>query len=77
MRKIGYAHVTLDLQGYRRGSVNETPRASLPSNISLVFRLEIPVQSFDKFEGTPGGDAGRSLADRFALRYLQDRRAAR
>jgi uncharacterized protein len=25
LRKIGYAHVTLDLQGYRRGSVNEVP----------------------------------------------------
>jgi uncharacterized protein len=25
LRKIGYAHVTLDLQGYRRGSVNEIP----------------------------------------------------
>lgn len=25
LRKIGYAHVTLDLQGYRRGSVNEAP----------------------------------------------------
>ena len=25
LRKIGYAHVTLDLQGYRRGSLNETP----------------------------------------------------
>ena len=23
LRKVGYAHVTLDLQGYRRGSVNE------------------------------------------------------
>ena len=23
IKKIGYAHVTLDLQGYRRGSVNE------------------------------------------------------
>ena len=23
LRKIGYAHVTLDLQGYRRGSTNE------------------------------------------------------
>ena len=23
LKKIGYAHVTLDLQGYRRGSVNE------------------------------------------------------
>jgi uncharacterized protein len=25
LKKIGYAHVTLDLQGYRRGSINETP----------------------------------------------------
>jgi len=25
LRDIGYAHVTLDLQGYRRGSVNEKP----------------------------------------------------
>jgi PP-loop superfamily ATP-utilizing enzyme len=24
LKKIGYAHVTLDLQGYRRGSTNET-----------------------------------------------------
>jgi uncharacterized protein len=23
LRQIGYAHVTLDLQGYRRGSLNE------------------------------------------------------
>jgi uncharacterized protein len=27
LRQIGYAHVTLDLQGYRRGSTNETPVA--------------------------------------------------
>jgi uncharacterized protein len=27
LRKIGYAHVTLDLQGYRRGSVNELPNS--------------------------------------------------
>ena len=27
LKKIGYAHVTLDLQGYRRGSMNETPAA--------------------------------------------------
>ena len=26
LRRIGYAHVTLDLQGYRRGSLNERPR---------------------------------------------------
>ena len=25
LKRIGYAHVTLDLQGYRRGSVNEVP----------------------------------------------------
>lgn len=25
LRRLGYAHVTLDLQGYRRGSVNELP----------------------------------------------------
>lgn len=25
LRRLGYAHVTVDLQGYRRGSVNETP----------------------------------------------------
>jgi len=25
LKKIGYAHVTLDLQGYRRGSVNQAP----------------------------------------------------
>jgi uncharacterized protein len=25
LKKIGYAHVTLDLQGYRRGSMNEMP----------------------------------------------------
>jgi len=23
LKKIGYAHVTLDLQGYRRGSLNK------------------------------------------------------
>jgi uncharacterized protein len=28
LKKIGYSHVTLDLQGYRRGSVNETPSGS-------------------------------------------------
>ena len=28
LKKIGYAHVTLDLQGYRRGSVNEVLKAS-------------------------------------------------
>jgi len=28
LRRIGYAHVTLDLQGYRRGSANEVLKAS-------------------------------------------------
>jgi uncharacterized protein len=28
LKEIGYAHVTLDLQGYRRGSVNEKPPAA-------------------------------------------------
>ena len=32
LRKIGYAHVTLDLQGYRRGSTNEVIK---PSAISV------------------------------------------
>lgn len=32
LKKIGYAHVTLDLQGYRRGSLNELKLAGLPKN---------------------------------------------
>ena len=35
LKQIGYAHVTLDLQGYRRGSVNE----GLPSQ---TLKAEIP-----------------------------------
>ena len=31
LKHIGYAHVTLDLQGYRRGSTNETPAAPASS----------------------------------------------
>lgn len=27
LKHIGYLHITLDLQGYRRGSINEVPRA--------------------------------------------------
>jgi PP-loop superfamily ATP-utilizing enzyme len=27
LKQIGYAHVTLDLQGYRRGSTNEVLQA--------------------------------------------------
>jgi pyridinium-3,5-biscarboxylic acid mononucleotide sulfurtransferase len=30
LKQIGYAHVTLDLQGYRRGSVNEAPAKTKP-----------------------------------------------
>jgi uncharacterized protein len=30
LKKIGYAHVTLDLQGYRRGSVNEVLTSGQP-----------------------------------------------
>jgi PP-loop superfamily ATP-utilizing enzyme len=28
LKQLGYAHVTLDLQGYRRGSANEVLNAS-------------------------------------------------
>ena len=34
LRQIGYAHVTLDLQGYRRGSVNELFQSLPPSSES-------------------------------------------
>ncbi len=30
LKKIGYTHVTLDLQGYRRGSLNETAYSTRP-----------------------------------------------
>ena len=33
LRKIGYAHVTLDLQGYRRGSTNEALAASTTQSL--------------------------------------------
>jgi uncharacterized protein len=33
LKKIGYAHVTLDLQGYRRGSSNETQIAPTPVQV--------------------------------------------
>jgi uncharacterized protein len=32
LKRIGYAHVTLDLQGYRRGSTNEVIRPSVPAS---------------------------------------------
>ena len=34
LRKIGYTHVTLDLQGYRRGSVNEIP--IVPQRVAAI-----------------------------------------
>ncbi len=36
LKRVGYAHVTLDLQGYRRGSANEalTPPGPHPSSLS-------------------------------------------
>jgi pyridinium-3,5-biscarboxylic acid mononucleotide sulfurtransferase len=36
LRKIGYAHVTLDLQGYRRGSLNESPHPNPNLNLNPV-----------------------------------------
>ena len=36
LKKLGYAHVTLDLQGYRRGSVNEMIALANPSASSAV-----------------------------------------
>ena len=32
LKQIGYAHVTLDLRGYRRGSLNEVPGAPVQSD---------------------------------------------
>jgi uncharacterized protein len=37
LKKIGYAHVTLDLQGYRRGSLNE-PQLSAAHDVGLKDR---------------------------------------
>ena len=36
LKRIGYAHVTLDLQGYRRGSLNERPDASVTHPASRI-----------------------------------------
>ena len=39
LKALGYAHVTLDLAGYRRGSLNETPLAwGLPKSIGLTAK---------------------------------------
>jgi PP-loop superfamily ATP-utilizing enzyme len=35
LKKIGYAHVTLDLQGYRRGSANEILRSPEPQGVTV------------------------------------------
>ena len=34
LKKLGYAHVTLDLQGYRRGSLNETAASRITEHAS-------------------------------------------
>jgi uncharacterized protein len=36
LKKIGYAHVTLDLAGYRRGSANELIKLSAPEAVRPV-----------------------------------------
>ena len=41
LKQIGYAHVTLDLQGYRRGSVNESLQFSSPAG-AAANRLSEP-----------------------------------
>jgi len=38
LKQIGYAHVTLDLQGYRRGSLNEA-NGSRANGTSPVMHL--------------------------------------
>ena len=35
LKQIGYAHVTLDLQGYRRGSANEVLQSSGPASAAV------------------------------------------
>ena len=37
LKKIGYAHVTLDLQGYRRGSTNEVLGGNDPRSTAVAF----------------------------------------
>jgi pyridinium-3,5-biscarboxylic acid mononucleotide sulfurtransferase len=39
LKQIGYTHVALDLQGYRRGSLNETNGASLKTNGSSGVKV--------------------------------------
>jgi len=36
LKKIGYTHVTLDLQGYRRGSLNETARPGMTQHATRM-----------------------------------------
>jgi uncharacterized protein len=35
LKQIGYAHVTLDLEGYRRGSANEIFRSPEPQGVTV------------------------------------------
>jgi uncharacterized protein len=39
LKQIGYAHVTVDLQGYRRGSLNETNGAHPALNASIEAKV--------------------------------------
>ena len=36
LKRIGYTHVTLDLQGYRRGSLNETARSGMTQHATRI-----------------------------------------
>ncbi len=40
LKKIGYAHVTLDLQGYRRGNLNEKPDSPFTVHTSQKTKRE-------------------------------------
>ena len=43
LKKIGYAHVTLDLQGYRRGSLNENQVVHPVVSSHVPHRFVLPV----------------------------------
>jgi pyridinium-3,5-biscarboxylic acid mononucleotide sulfurtransferase len=45
LRKIGYSHVTLDLQGYRRGSTNEAPAAAIRQAAEAPQKIVISAQT--------------------------------
>jgi len=45
LRQMGYAHVTLDLQGYRRGSTNEAAPGSRPAALKAMATPTAPVST--------------------------------